>query len=766
MQPEPATWGAGDPVTTPVAALVVDLGDGPEALEVISWEYARDLTGGSLPGQVRGATGFALGSGSASVHVADGRTPWTGGGTLPGRSCTLEAGHGGDRLPQATAQVRSVNASSALSTERVLPLEDDLRGMRSPMTGDLSVQYGYAVGEVALLGVDAVSLLAAAGRAGGFRATPPPLAAAGFLTGTLASIPAQGTPEAEVGRVSGASSTTRWVRMAPVADWGGARLVGFVGGAINASVTDPDPTLRSPWSHVVLVAVVPRDPDAGAGPAFINTTIAPDEATGLPAFSVGIRRFRDGFTSLTWGADTQLNTSATSDLIVADFDMKASTGPRARFWRGAAAGWSAWWTPPSAPAVPAVARVIQVTANIGATATPVAGVQVIRGVAATADAVLADLLAFTPSADLEPARVSLQVPDIPADASAWQVVQEVAASTLGAAWIDERGRLVYRSRDSLRGAGAPVETLGVDGLADLPWSISVDDVADRVSVSYSPPVVVTSPQDAPPRVTVGRAAAAVRVPAFNTVVVDVDLDGAAAEIDENWLPLWGGGSTADWSRWAAATSADGGGTQPADGALSIRSVLLNPRRARLTITNNTFDTLWTVDGTGAPSLIIRGRLLATPGEPVTISSGLAEDVAVNALDVDLGSYVQDDATAQEMLAWITGMVTAPLPVLEDVEVVPDLRRQLGDVVTVVDPDHTGVRSKALVVGVRNAGRVGSLTQQLRLAVLDPTFNDLDRYLAAQGVVTFDDLDAHLDAVGVVDFDDLDAYLSTALVEEI
>src|SRR5690606_6489320 len=98
-------------------------------------------------------------------------------------------------------------------------------------------------------------------------------------------------------------------------------------------------------------------------------------------------------------------------------------------------------------------------------------------------------------------------------------------ATLGAAWIDEEGRLIYRNRDQLRG-GEPQYTIqALDHLEDVPWSISTDEVADRVEFTYRPPTVAIEPNDT---LTVWQSTETVRVAAGATIRLDRDIDGAAS----------------------------------------------------------------------------------------------------------------------------------------------------------------------------------------------------------------------------------------------
>src|SRR5690606_39035186 len=76
----------------------------------------------------------------------------------------------------------------------------------------------------------------------------------------------------------------------------------------------------------------------------------------------------------------------------------------------------------------------------------------------------------------------------PTSGDAWEVIQDVARATLGAAWIDERGRLVYRGREALRTGPVVAEVDALDRLEDIPGAVSLDEVADRVEVTYRPAV--------------------------------------------------------------------------------------------------------------------------------------------------------------------------------------------------------------------------------------------------------------------------------------
>jgi len=281
----------------------------------------------------------------------------------------------------------------------------------------------------------------------------------------------------------------------------------------------------------------------------------------------------------------------------------------------------------------------------------------------------------------------------------------------------------------MRGLGTPAETIvSESSLADVAWSIGGDDAADRVTVTYQPPDLRTVTDYS---LTVWEATEAVEVPAGGTVTVNADLEGTVKDLG-GWLPVWDTvtAPAGKRSRWAAATSRDGGGTQPADTALQVTATMSGTSRVRIRITNTTAQKLWTVDGTGNPTLIIRANLTARDGENVTIAAGATEASAANPLDVDLGAWVQRYTDAQQILDWIWSQVQEPRATIQGVRVKPSLARQLGDIVRITD-GQTGLSSKALISGISLTGSPGQYEQTLDLVLLDITFYDLSQNFGAK-----------------------------------
>ncbi|AEI11809.1 hypothetical protein Celgi_1290 [Cellulomonas gilvus ATCC 13127] len=709
-------------VTTPDSTVRADLGAGLAEVEAADWAVERDLSGTALPGQVRAATGFAVGSGQVVIRDAAARTPWSTSRILPGGSVEIDADPDGNRIddegaPIARMVATAMSSPSAHASERMLDLVDDITSMRAPVTVPSSLLVASSGTDVAY--TDAAWVIFTAARAGGRHAVPPPVPSA-ILAASLC-----GSAVPEVGGIANiVASGWQW-------DTGLAGKIGAV--EIGADLVPTSPiavgsttyftwtsSSRYGWSSSLHVRTV-------TGGSYLH--LLPLYGTFRVAASGGSEVFG------TWD-----RTANTVDEWRVEFRVERLSSTQTRVsLRGIN---TAPWSTPVTLTHPAMGDWTIVNPE------SMNGLQV-----TTADD---PALFAAPSAYIAASGSPLDAIVGVGQRDAWDLIQEVAAATMGAVWIDELGHLIYRARDTMRGAGASSGTVTADGVVDLPWSISTADVADRVEVTYQPANIATSSTYG---LTVWQADAAIRVPAGKTVQVIAQLESAAASDFAPFYALWAGPTdTATYSRWAAATSASGGGASPASGALVVTIEPLSTTQVRLSIRNTTATTLWTVDGTGAPTLVLRANVHATPGEAVTIAAGAAAEVARNALSVNLGPWVQDAAVAAEMLDWLRAMTSTPAPMLEGVEVMPDSTIRLGDVRTLVDPTYTGISTKVLVAGTRHEASPGALALYLRLVVLSTMFDDLDRFFVAEGITTFDQLDTYLISQGVTTFDDLDNYL--------
>ncbi|QIK82982.1 hypothetical protein [Sanguibacter sp. HDW7] len=304
---------------------------------------------------------------------------------------------------------------------------------------------------------------------------------------------------------------------------------------------------------------------------------------------------------------------------------------------------------------------------------------------------------------------------LPEGRTGWEICQWVARVTLGACWLSETGVLTYRGPAAMRGQGTPRETIHtLPQVVDLPWQVSTDDVADRVTLTYTP-LLVERVTDA--SLTVWESTETLTVAAGATVVVEQDLETAVDGLAP-WLPIWSTAAPeAQRSRWAASTQADGGGERPADSALTVAATLVTASRVRITVKNNAAVTLYVGGGQPTQLLIVRANARASRSAQVTLAAGVEASVSRSECSLDVGTGVSSEAEAHTLLAWLAAQTASPRATLSQIQVVPDLARRLGDLVEIVDP-ITGLSSRCIIAGVHLEAGAGSITQSLDLTLVD------------------------------------------------
>jgi hypothetical protein len=689
VQVLPAGWPADAAVET-VPDVVADFGAAaPGSVSVSDWSIARQLTGSLLPGQVRAGTGFSVASGSVGFpQTKPPVSPWGKGALklVPGGRCSVYATQDAGVGRLALGSFLSSQASGSVSDPAVTVdlIEDQTRLRKRVTVPGLSDVVGT-------IGVDAVWLIDQIARTGGYYATPR------LAPSCIGSLPLQGSVLAERG--------TSTLSGSPVTGWKTTNRRVYPAMSGSGSIS-----LSLTASPLVTAST----------PTYITATIS-----GKVTFTAGIlsATVDAGASTVQSGSATPVTYTAGSstgwpDRVQVEMQTVGASGVftelRARARSGPAAAWSAWSSATVSIAADSTNQSFDTVLIASVGGGTLSGVQV------TTDTDTG--LWAAPTAVLDASGVTLDNPLIPADGDGWDVIQQIAAATLGGAWVSEAGALTYRAKDWMRGLGTPSETIVSEtSLADVSWSIGGDDVADRVTVTYQPPDLKTVTDGS---LLVWEATEAVEVPAGGTVTIYADIEGSARNLAA-WLPIWDPTTASRYSRWAAATSRDGGGTQPADEALQVVGTMAGTSRVRIRITNTTGTKLWTVDGAGNPTLIVRANLSARAGESVTLTAGAREDDAVTPLDIGLGAWVQRYADAQQILDWVWSQVQEPRATIQGVRVKPSLARQLGDIIRITD-SQTSLSAKALISGISLTGSAGQYEQTLDLVLLDVTFYDLSQ----------------------------------------
>lgn len=726
----------------PSSQVTASLGSGVEVGEVIDWQVSRSLSGGGLPQQARAVSGSSVGSGSVTlVPDVPGESPWSVNATVPGEAVSIDASAdaGVPTSPIARMVSRDVSADGWLSPVRTLSIEDEVpRG---------AVTIPEDIGRGAL---DACAAIHAAARAAGLRSTPTATPGAGLRV----SVPMVGSLRADVGPSYRAHPPGEPVRYATA---GGVAMVtdalvspeslGFdppLAPVVDES-TDPSGTL----GVAATVAFLPGVPVLGTGEVGVNVwsqyatphaevTLGRYTEDGYGVLMLTVRGLQrvsspvpapigvplrltitwEAVDSVTWNGVWQVCVNEVPVLTWTDeeFSIRAQEG---------------WWSVDTWAGAHGGVGALMVGDSLDLWDYGTLGGE--TALIASAESPL-DSIAEPTSGD------------------AWGVVQEVAAATLGACWIDEEGRLIYRNRDQLRG-GEPQYTIqALDHLEDVPWSISTDEIADRVEFTYRPPTVSIQTNDS---LTVWQSTETVRVAAGATVRLDRDVDGAASGLAPWYRVEDTSPPVTRMSRYAAWTAPPGeSGSAPPASALTVSSQMLTPTRIRITIHNTTGAPLWLYE------LTARARIHVQPGADVTISRGLPETKAQRPLQINAGSWVQDDTTAQQIADWLESQSAMPLPTIPPVRVIPDASRRLGDVGRVrIDSigDHEAVVFKALITSIDNSQSAGTYEQRIGFTILGVTFDDWQRWGEANGITTFDQLQAALSHLTT--FDALDHWLT-------
>ncbi len=349
----------------------------------------------------------------------------------------------------------------------------------------------------------------------------------------------------------------------------------------------------------------------------------------------------------------------------------------------------------------------------------------IKDVAVVLGDLAVEALQFTPTPGIPPTPTQdgtwkrgavLDAPAYPltvvptASGSAWDMITTIAKATLSTAEFDQDG--VFRWRTGARWATAPtIADLTVSStreLASLTATEEIDACRNWVRARWQRWNRVKS------TTTYTESAATLTLPPGKTIATS----WVTAEDQLDALPP------------IATNGEEKGGIrftmEPADNAVSLfGAVEIGLTRedglTTLTLRNRRNFTLFCrpiVSGTGFSWSI------PTPALPTETGP---EDVWVNAqntesqryygrqvYDHDTSGWVQDNASALDLAQKLLNAGRLPIPLLADIEVLPDPRIRLGDVVRVVDLTGGQLDTLAWVVGNRITGSEGAVKQVLAL----------------------------------------------------
>lgn len=360
----------------------------------------------------------------------------------------------------------------------------------------------------------------------------------------------------------------------------------------------------------------------------------------------------------------------------------------------------------------------------------VGGVQVTRDTRTD----VPDVFNHEPTADLAPSLGALTGTPAIVNQTAWQVATDIVSAEQGALWIDETGKAVFRNRDQLHGIGiTPYDITARDSITELVWEESWDQVYGEVEVSYQPVIA-----DASRVFVVWRAEGVERIGGLETTRIRV------VNLSQSVL-----GAT---TKFTMNTALDGSGSSGTLGVYVVFDRLIDSNTYEFQIRNNSSAPRWFVDTNGSPTLRVEANVAVILGS-VEVVDSVASSESTKVLTISPNPWRQQEGAAQALASTLASDVSDPLPLLTQVNVKPDPRIQLADVVRVHDPVATQISQRAVVTGITEAFTAGNATMQLEIRPLTTQWDDFDAAWAAAVIPTWDQFDATWAAATWDDFDE-------------
>lgn len=353
-----------------------------------------------------------------------------------------------------------------------------------------------------------------------------------------------------------------------------------------------------------------------------------------------------------------------------------------------------------------------------------------------------DLHAWTRTSiiETEPDGQLLSMPAI-TNRNCLELLKEQAGAELATMWIDALGRFRYRSRQRL--LAEPVsDVITVDDIQSVSWSTKWDSVHSSVGVKYQRPIPrrantyrvnvwqgsgisiegsetyeeVIHPPDGEDWINVGPLRALVNSDGNAIYRYNIGRGSFLAGVIE-----YEDSEGAQQSFPAHSTYMNGSMTQLDNRSWLLRVVATNlPAGYSTSLKVPGWALIWE-SGRDEGMPLIRAMLKVAwddrevQGLPLGVASA-------SSYEHDAGWWVQDEPTAQALADSLATFTQAPVPVMSDVEVTPDDRRELGDVYTVNFGDAPDGRTypslRTLCVGIKDNATPGKRTQTLTLQVIE------------------------------------------------
>lgn len=363
-------------------------------------------------------------------------------------------------------------------------------------------------------------------------------------------------------------------------------------------------------------------------------------------------------------------------------------------------------------------------------------------------------LGFSPSMRFQASGLASTMDMMPAlrGRAVADLVDEILAATLTAAWWDETGTLILRPSDQLRGTASSQTLTTLDDITSLSWEDSLQSVRSAVDVTWKRPLVSKGRQD---RIELWRG----RGDALDSTS-DPRIDWVTPEDGIEWFGVDRTVQRLNASNWGAYNSRRGsycgvwlsnssGDPDARTADISIVSENLYSDSLKIVTTVQSMISALEANQQTHPEATALKPYLRGVALPVVRGKGRGEwEDATYSTSAGLSSaarlqhdlaywgheYFEGGSVAQRIGDYLASMVTAPQPTITDLGVVYDPRRQVGDVYT-IRSEWIGIELRCLVTAISEDHGTGS-HQSLAVRVISAT---------SIRPVTYDDLAAAWDS---------------------
>lgn len=744
----PRAWAEDAPLAH-LETIATDAPSGavPRRWEIASWSSTREIASSALPGQVRHKTGLSVGTAKARVKRDSADYPWRRSDVyeLTGSAAQiLIAPEGATELP--TGQFRVAPIEGDISTIGVDVDLDERQIQGQSKTANVLGEQLVSWRQMADSLVDPAWFISELAQQMGYGVTPEP-GDSGY--NPILDVPWQGSiaPAFPRGVEFFTNDVPAWeefqgaIAVSTASDLSGVQCRYRLGTTITASVTvtvDAYGVFEFEWHHddtsttgLVSFLVQNGIGAQGGNPATeIFLQVGSIGANGTPnANASGTFNF-PAVTDRPAGVQIQFEVTATGSNW---------TSARARVRRGLGSAWSAWVNHTITNTLPAGdAYAIWTGPDSFSPGTygpgKAARLSVVDNAVSGGNTWTVDQLwsAQSPTQQgrlyLEPLVGTVQSPWLDPSLSVWGAMQAIVNAWQGALITDIYGDLRLLNRFSLTGVGTGTEMpidIGVK-FEDLPWVMEYADQADRLVVKYRP-VVIRQWDDVSDDIPIIWELQEIKpmYPGDNDIFFTLDY---IYPIDLKLIPfVRKDNSNGQFHEWDAHRYNNGTGAHITPGdQLQMRIDRVTSSTWKILVRNLTAPPapFHMVDSAGTPWIKIRSSYYFDQTQEQVIERGLPSTEAENTLEIDLSNYVQNATDANAIADFVWGRVNQRTWRAKTVRSVPDYRLDLGDVVEITH-ERTGVRSNALVSKVELAGEPGSVTQQIDLILIPPTWEDFD-----------------------------------------